>query len=304
MIQTEQHGPVTAIRMARAWLGKPLYWTAAYWVDGLLIDTGPRCTAQQLARVLEQVRVEQIVVTHGHEDHAGGLAMLRQRYPDVPVYASLRTLPFLERPARLQMQPYRRLIWGVPQAIDVENDHVRALDDLPTGQLETPDFHFRIIQTPGHTVDHISLFEPTRRWLFCGDAFIGGRETSWSTESNLFGVISSLRLMADLRPERLFPGSGTVRRVAGPDIHGKIDYLTRLCREVAKLEGAGLSVAQIASQVVEENPRLKRWTLGHFSAVNLVQACQDYNAIFASVDSPTHPSAGSTEDAPSANRSR
>ncbi len=96
MIQTEQHGSVTAIRMARAWLGRPLYWTAAYWVDGLLIDTGPRCTAAQLARVLEQVRVEQIVVTHGHEDHIGGLALLRQRYPSVPIYASLRTLPFIE----------------------------------------------------------------------------------------------------------------------------------------------------------------------------------------------------------------
>ena len=39
MIQVEQHGSVTVIRMARALLGRPLYWTAAYWLDGLLIDT-------------------------------------------------------------------------------------------------------------------------------------------------------------------------------------------------------------------------------------------------------------------------
>ncbi len=201
------------------------------------------------------------------------------------------------------MQLYRRLLWGVPQTIDIEDDAVRALDELPDGQLQTPDFRFRIIETPGHTVDHISLYEPMRRWLFCGDAFIGGRETSWSPEAQMFGVISSLRLLADLRPERLFPGSGTVRRVAGPDIHGKIEYLTRLCREVAKLEGAGLSVAQIASQVVVENPRLTRWTMGHFSAAHLVQACRDYNAIFAPVDFPTNFSAGSTEDAASTRRS-
>lgn len=36
MIHVEQHGPVTAIRMARSLLGRPVYWTAAYWVDGLL----------------------------------------------------------------------------------------------------------------------------------------------------------------------------------------------------------------------------------------------------------------------------
>ena len=67
MIQVEQHGSVTVIRMARAILGRPLYWTAAYWLDGLLIDSGPRCTAHELVRVLDQVPVRQIAVTHSHE---------------------------------------------------------------------------------------------------------------------------------------------------------------------------------------------------------------------------------------------
>ena len=74
MIQVEQHGPITSIRMARSFLGKPLYWTTAYWVDGLLIDTGPRCAAPELVRILQQVQVDQIVVTHGHEDTFGGLS--------------------------------------------------------------------------------------------------------------------------------------------------------------------------------------------------------------------------------------
>ena len=41
MLQLDQHGPITAIRMARSLLGRPVYWTAAYLVDGLLIDSGP-----------------------------------------------------------------------------------------------------------------------------------------------------------------------------------------------------------------------------------------------------------------------
>ena len=53
MITVEQHGSVTVIRMARAFFGRPLYWTAAYLVDGLLIDTGPLCTASELVRVLD-----------------------------------------------------------------------------------------------------------------------------------------------------------------------------------------------------------------------------------------------------------
>ncbi|MGL4649296.1 MAG: hypothetical protein ACRC1H_07795, partial [Caldilineaceae bacterium] len=65
MIQIEQHGPVIAIRMARRFLGKPLYWSTAYWMDGLLIDSGPPSTARELLRVLEQVQVKQIAITHG-----------------------------------------------------------------------------------------------------------------------------------------------------------------------------------------------------------------------------------------------
>ena len=81
MIDIQQHGSVTAIRMARTFLGRPLYWTTAYWLDGLLIDSGPPCLAGELVRVVEQLGVEQIVVTHGHEDHTGGLHALRRRFP-------------------------------------------------------------------------------------------------------------------------------------------------------------------------------------------------------------------------------
>ena len=37
MIHVEQHGPVVAIRMSRSFLGRPFWWTAAYWVDGVLM---------------------------------------------------------------------------------------------------------------------------------------------------------------------------------------------------------------------------------------------------------------------------
>jgi hypothetical protein len=38
MLKIETIGPVTKIKLARALFGRPVYFTAAYWVDGLLID--------------------------------------------------------------------------------------------------------------------------------------------------------------------------------------------------------------------------------------------------------------------------
>ncbi len=274
MIQVEQHGPVIAIRMARRFLGKPLYWTAAYWIDGLLIDTGPAATAAELLRVLEQVSVRQIALTHGHEDHIGGLAALRRKYPNAPVYASLRTIELAKAPDRLQMQLYRKLVWGVPQPVE----GLTVLEEV-ADVIHTQRFALRAVETPGHSQDHVAYFEPHLRWLFAGDAFIGGRDRTWAPEFDLFGVVGSLRTLALLDPERLFPGSGNVRRNPLNDINDKLLYLTGLARDVAKLDAAGIDAAEIAERLLAGDSRMSFWTQGHFSALNLIEACRSYNAL-------------------------
>lgn len=275
MIQVEMHGPVTAIRMARGLLGRPVYWTAAYFVDGLLIDSGPVCTARELVRVLDKLPVRQVVVTHCHEDHIGGLAAVRARFPEARLYAARRTMPYIAEPHLLGMQFYRRAIWGMPTAVG----GVLTLD-LVDEELRTEEYTFRVIETPGHSEDHISLFEPHQRWLFAGDAFIGGRDTAWTPEFNLFGTVGSLRTMASLRPERLFPGSGRVRRTPVPDILEKVNYLTKLAAEVGLLEAKGMSVAEMAAVLFKQKPAITYWSMGHFSAASLIEACRSYNAIF------------------------
>jgi glyoxylase-like metal-dependent hydrolase (beta-lactamase superfamily II) len=274
MIQVEQHGPVTAIRMARSFLGRPLEWTAAYYVDGLLIDTGPHHTAGELVRVLRNVQVDQIVVTHGYEDHTGGLGRLLQHFPHAKVFAARRTIPLLKDPERIGMQRYRRLIWGKPEPVQ----HVLPLDDLGD-RIFTGAYEFRVVETPGHTRDHISLFEANQRWLFCGDTFAPGRDRALSTECDLFAMMGSLRTLAELRPERVFSGSGDVVRTPLPELHAKIGNYVKLCRDVARLEAAGFEPPDIVRRIVRSEPPIRRWTFGHVSANNLVNACREYNAM-------------------------
>lgn len=275
MIQVEQYGPVIAIRMARRFMGKPLYWSTAYWVDGLLVDTGPAATAAELVRVLEQVPVTQVALTHAHEDHIGGLGALRKRYPDIPVYAAERAQPFLENPAQLQMQLYRRLVWGSPTPVEQITPLNKVAD-----VVRTPRFALRAVETPGHSRDHVCYFEPTQRWMFSGDAFIGGRDRSWAREYDLLGVIGSLQTLAGMEIERLFPGSGNVRRSPTNDILDKIAYLTQLARDVERLDAAGMRAEAIATQFFgKDDDNLSFWTQRQFSALHLVEACRSYNAI-------------------------
>ncbi len=293
MIHVEQHGPVLAIRMSRSFLGRPFWWTAAYWVDGILIDAGPSATVSELLRALSRVHVDQIVITHGHEDHIGGLAQLHAHYPQAPIYAGQHTLPLLEEPAKIRMQNYRRILWGYPRPFR----NVISLDSV-NNRIKSPNFSLRVVETPGHSPDHITFFEPNQRWLFCGDAFISGRDDSWAPEYDMFGVISSLRTLASLRPERIFPGDGKVSRTPLPELHEKIGQLIRLSREVARLDAAGQTAPEMVAHLFSRESTMNFWTWGHFSALHLVEACRSYNAIFAPLDNQgqAHTAAASEED--------
>ncbi len=282
MIQVEQYGPVIAIRMARRFMGKPLHWSTAYWLDGLLVDTGPAATAAELVRVLEQVPVSQIALTHAHEDHMGGLGALRKRYPDVPVYAAERAQPILADPTQLQMQLYRRLVWGSPASVEP----IIPLNEV-ADVVRTPRFTLRAVETPGHSRDHVCYFEPQQRWAFSGDAFIAGRDRSWAAEYDLLGVIGSLQTLAGLDIERLFPGSGNVRRSPTNDILDKVAYLLQLTRDVDRLEAAGMRADAIATQFFgKDDDNLAFWTQRQFTALHLVEACRSYNAILRADRAP------------------
>ena len=109
MLKTQSNGPITRIRLARTWLGRPLYGVNAYLVDGLLIDTGCPATARELSGWCRERGIQQVVNTHHHEDHSGGDGML-QRTLRVPLSVPELAVPILARFPRLQ--PYRRLVWG------------------------------------------------------------------------------------------------------------------------------------------------------------------------------------------------
>lgn len=58
---------------------RPL-WVHAFLVDGLLIDAGPPHCVAELLNALAAERIDQMVLTHHHEDHVG--AALLGHAPD------------------------------------------------------------------------------------------------------------------------------------------------------------------------------------------------------------------------------
>lgn len=252
-------------RLARTVLGRGLYFTTAYYVDGLLVDSGCAHSVNELVAALEgpRSRVHTIVNTHSHEDHIAGNAPLHRQH-GARVLAHPLALPVLADPRRLQPEPlYRRIFWGYP-----EPSRGEAIGET----VETENHRFDVVHTPGHSPDHICLFEPHQGWLFAGDAFVGGRDRAIRWVSNVWQIIASLRKLASLDTRMMLPGSGTIYRDPRRAIERKIAYLEETAERARELYDQGLSTARIREQLFGPEPLIAHITFGDFTGLNLVRS--------------------------------
>lgn len=265
MVQSEHIGNVMKFRMARSFAGRPVYFTCAYWIDGLMVDTGCAHTVPDLLFAVRDLRIHTIVNTHSHEDHVAANAVLSNRF-GAKIYAHSSALPVLSNPSLRPLRPYQRIMWGHPEPC---SGH--PLQET----LETDQHRFQVMHTPGHSSDHICLFEPDQGWLFCGDAYVGGRDRALRGDYNIWEILESLRHMAKLQPSILFPGSGNAKTDAVDELRSKIDYLEDTGRKVLDLHERGWSATSIRRKLFGAEMPIAYFTLGHFSGKNLVRSFID-----------------------------
>ncbi len=262
MLKVKEHGPVVKLLSARSFLGRAVYHAAAYWVDGMLIDTGCAYTAAEFGTAVASLPLQHIVNTHSHEDHIGANGLLQQTRKVSPLAHSL-ALPILAHPQLQPLQFYRRFFWGWPQ----------PCEGNPVGEwVHTQHHRFQVIHTPGHSLDHICIYEPQEGWLFSGDTFIGGKDRAARPDYDIYAMIASLKKLASLHLTRLFPGSGTVRDDPADDIRRKAEYLEELGVQIRHLYQQGYGVREIKRRVLGPEPYITYLTLGHFRGKYLIQS--------------------------------
>jgi len=142
-------------------------------VDLGLSGSGPAIEDGLKAAGRSWKSVRHIVLTHLHDDHVGGLAEIAPQV-NAAIYAG-------------------------------EGDLASIISPKPLKPLKDGDeiFGMRVVNTPGHTLGHISLFEPATGILVAGDAL--------RTESGLEG--SNPQFTADETK-----ADASVRKLAGLDV--------------------------------------------------------------------------------------
>lgn len=261
MLKVNRYGEITQIMMGREMHGTVLYWTAAYLIDGLLVDTGCAYTADELGRFLRGQKVEQVVNTHHHEDHVGANFFIQQQL-GLGIYAHPLALPLINK--RLPLREYQEMVWGYPEPAVVQ--------PLPE-RISTSRYTFEVIETPGHSPDHISLFEPAAGWCFTGDLFISENLKMLRADEDIDSIIASLEQVLALPGEKitLFTAIGRVFPDGRRSIQKFLDYLRDLRNNVARLAGKSLTAAEIRDRIFSCETQLAALTGGHFSVLNLVE---------------------------------
>ncbi len=120
------------------------------------------------------LRLDGIVLTHGHLDHVGGAAFLHETFPEAEIIAHrdeadlYYALP--RQPLLMGFQPHQLASLGMdyddPPKITRFAEHM--------GILEVGELRFQVRHCPGHTLGHIVLVEEGEQTVFTGDCLFNG----------------------------------------------------------------------------------------------------------------------------------
>jgi len=270
MLEVTQFGDITRLRMGREvgdnaplLEGKEVYyWTAAYLVDGLLIDTGCSYTVEELAQFLEGKHLKFAINTHFHEDHIAANSVLQKKF-GLKIYASRESIPLIKKMPKLPQ--YQEIVWGYPVPTEV---------DLIPRRLETEHYSFDVIDTPGHCEGHVALIERTEGWCFSGDLYVSPEPKAiWSGE-DMAEVTRSMKKLIEYPTDKLtlFTSLGLVVPDGREALQACVRFLEESARRAKELARQGLSIAAIRDELFGRESILASVTEGDVSAENMVRA--------------------------------
>jgi glyoxylase-like metal-dependent hydrolase (beta-lactamase superfamily II) len=169
-----------------------------------IVDTAhgasvPRTLAALEALGVARDRVDWVLLTHVHLDHAGGAGRLMQRLPNARLAVHPRGAPHMADPSRLWAgtvevygEAQAEAMYGAP--VPVPAERIVPLPDGATVSLAGR--RIEAIDAPGHARHHVVLRDHATGHLFAGDTFgISYRE--FDVDGRAFAFPSSTPVQFD-----------------------------------------------------------------------------------------------------------
>lgn len=168
-----------------------------------IIDTGTGMNKErvlsQIANYLDLSSISQIILTHEHFDHTGGVIQLFEASQNqATVIAHGKAAEKIEKGESM----FARLLGGTMPKMPVHQK-------LTGGEiLQIGDLEYMVISTPGHTPGCICLYNKETETLFSGDTVFanGSFGRTDLPGGNSTELKQSIKQLSTLHINRLYPG--------------------------------------------------------------------------------------------------
>ena len=202
----------------------------------ILLDTGQGVAiyADLLEKGLKEFsdtgELEQIVLTHAHIDHLGGVRQVVERFGEMPV---------------------SKMPW---EGHDAPAGDVSPIYD--DAVIETEGATLRAVFTPGHAPDHLCYVLEEERALFTGDVVLGAGTTVIPDDTGDLGqYMDSLKRLLELDLETIYPAHGPVIRNPKEKIREYIAHRELRERQILAALGDGpLDAMAIVKKIYVDVP--------------------------------------------------
>lgn len=204
----------------------------SFFQDGVVIDCGPHTMKKQFMNFYNSLSIDRVVITHAHEDHDGCAKYLSAK--GIPIY--LHPLSVEKSKKRADYLLYRKLFWGIRPPYKA-NPHEET--------FESRKYKWRVIETPGHTQDHVSFLNVSTGQLFSGDLYVKPHTKLILRNENIPQIMQSIEKVLQLDFGEMFCCHAGYVKDGKKALQEKLDYLYGLRDKVQSLFKEGYSIDEI-----------------------------------------------------------
>jgi hydroxyacylglutathione hydrolase len=188
----------------------------------ILVDTGMMAalTLRNIEKHIDPTKIEMIVLTHCHHDHSGAAPEIKK--------ATGAKLLLSEK----EVGSIGDDLTTVAYLFGQEAPEYKVDETLKEGMvLDIGKWKLNVLETPGHSLGSLCLYEKTEKVLFCGDTVFPdgniGRTDMYGGDTS--ELIRSIERLTGLDVKTMYPGH---MEITSKDVNRQIQMSLRFAKSV------------------------------------------------------------------------